>query len=87
MTPCVENIMTPAGVIRGALLKGNSNKTSYNLTKPLWKVASRMYAEGAQGTVYALLRKGLKEGVGVWNTIEKPILVKNGIHIITITIP
>lgn len=84
----LENQMTTLEMTRiGRSLEWLTDKTSYKLTEPLWKVASRMYARGAQGTAYALLRKGLNEGVGIWNTIEKPILVKNGVHIITLTIP
>ena len=84
----IESQMTTLEMTRiGRSLEWLTNNTSYKLTEPLCKAASRMYAGGAQGTAYALLRKGLKEGVGIWNTIEKPILVKNGVHIITLTIP
>ena len=84
----LNNQMTTLEMTRtGKFLEWLTAITSKEFTAPLWNIASRFYAEGAQGTAHVFLREGLRKGIGVWGTIESPILERNGVYVIQHIVP
>jgi RHS repeat-associated protein len=69
--------MTTAGI----LLDGLTKATSYGLTRPLWKLASRTFAGGARGSVTFVTFKVAPEYGKIWLGSEKPILEANKVVI------
>jgi RHS repeat-associated protein len=66
---------------KGKILESLTQVTSYTLTKPLWKQASKSFAKNASGNVIFVTTKSGAKSTSIWLTIEKPLLekAKNGI--------
>jgi RHS repeat-associated protein len=58
----------------------------WNVMKPLWRVTSSAFANGAEGTANVFINMEKYNAEGIWNTLEKPILESNGTNIVTHTI-
>lgn len=50
--------------------------------RPIWNRLSSVYAKGASGTAHFFLSAEVSPG-SIWLKTEKPILLKNGVKIIT----
>ncbi len=67
----------------GRALEWLTDKTSYNLTKPLWERASARFAKGASGQAHVFFGPGGPSVFSTYSNIENPILQSNGVRIFT----
>ena len=67
----------------GKTLEWLTDKTSYNLTKPLWDRASARFANGASGEAHVFFGPGAPSPMSIYSTIENPILQRNGVSIVS----
>lgn len=68
--------MTPVGVSLTKL----TELTSYNFTKPLWKLASKGFANGAEGSATVFINPVRLSSRSIWMNTERSILRANGVR-------
>lgn len=66
----------------GKLLDRITNKYTYPVLRPLWNLASRNFARGADKAVRVFQNEVMLNIKAVWGTIEYPVLKKRGTEII-----
>lgn len=54
----------------------------WNQAGPMWADASADFAKGARGVAHVFVKEGGPDATSVWQTIEYPKLVENGVDII-----
>ena len=65
----------------GKILTSITNATSYTLTKPLWKYASKQFANGAEGEASVIFGMNKFSSKSIFATTERPILEGNGVFL------
>lgn len=79
----VNGMKTLEMTFKGKVLEGLTNITSYKITKPLWKMASASFARGVKEEAHFFTTPLGANSASLWLNVEKPILEKKGINIIT----
>lgn len=62
---------------QGVLLSGVQGIVGYKEARPLWELASALFAKEASGEVHVFLNKANLASDSIWCTIEKPVLEAN----------